>query len=57
LGQAIARGQWIGLLGVAILFGAFWRKARVEERWIREQFGSAYEDYSRRVRAIIPFIL
>ena len=57
LGQAIARGQWIGLLGVAILLGAFWRKARVEERWIREQFGSAYENYSRQVRAIIPFVL
>jgi protein-S-isoprenylcysteine O-methyltransferase Ste14 len=57
LGQAVARGQWIDLLAVGVLLAAFWRKFRLEEIWIRGQFGSAYETYSRRVSAIIPFIL
>jgi protein-S-isoprenylcysteine O-methyltransferase Ste14 len=56
-GQAVAEGQWFGLVGVAIIFLAFWRKLRIEERWMRRQFGSAYEAYSQRVSALIPFIL
>jgi protein-S-isoprenylcysteine O-methyltransferase Ste14 len=57
LGQAVARGQWSGLIAVGILLAAFWRKSRLEEIWIRGQFGSLYEEYSRRVSALIPFIL
>ncbi|TAL70390.1 MAG: isoprenylcysteine carboxylmethyltransferase family protein, partial [Burkholderiaceae bacterium] len=34
-----------------------WRKLRLEERWMREQFGETYEAYSRRVAALIPFVL
>ncbi len=57
LGQALARGQWACLVGLGVLLVAFWRKSRLEEVWIRRQFGSAYETYSQRVRALIPFIL
>jgi protein-S-isoprenylcysteine O-methyltransferase Ste14 len=57
LGQAVARGQWTGLIAVGILLVAFWRKSRLEEIWIRDQFGSVYEAYGRRVSALIPFIL
>ena len=57
LGIALALGEWRGLLGVALAFGAFWRKLRIEERWMREQFGSAYDDYTRRVAALIPYLL
>ena len=42
---------------VALAFYAFWRKLRIEERWMREQFGAAYEEYSKRVAALIPFVL
>jgi protein-S-isoprenylcysteine O-methyltransferase Ste14 len=42
---------------VIIAFCAFWRKLRIEERWMREQFGAAYEDYRSRVAALIPLIL
>jgi protein-S-isoprenylcysteine O-methyltransferase Ste14 len=56
-GQAIARGQWVGLMAVAVLLAAFWRKSRLEEIWIQGQFGTAYENYSQRVRALIPFVL
>lgn len=57
LGIAVARGEWRGLLGVALAFGAFWRKLRIEERWMREQFGATYEDYTKRVAALIPYVL
>jgi protein-S-isoprenylcysteine O-methyltransferase Ste14 len=57
LGQAIARGEWQGLIAVALAWWAFWRKLRVEERLMREQFGPAYEAYSRRVAALVPFVL
>jgi protein-S-isoprenylcysteine O-methyltransferase Ste14 len=56
LGTAIARGEWRGLLAVALALWAFWRKSRVEERLMCEQFGAAYEEYSQRVAALIPFV-
>jgi protein-S-isoprenylcysteine O-methyltransferase Ste14 len=56
-GQAIAVGQWRGVLAVALAMFSFWRKLRIEERWMREHFGSAYDAYSQRVSALIPFIL
>ncbi len=56
-GSALARGEWRGVLAVVIVFVALWRKLRLEERWMREQFGPAYEAYSARVKALIPFIL
>jgi protein-S-isoprenylcysteine O-methyltransferase Ste14 len=56
LGQALARGEWRGLLAVALALWAFWRKSQVEERLMREQFGTAYEEYSQRVAALIPLV-
>lgn len=57
VGTALARGEWRGVLAVVIAFCALWRKLRIEEQWMRAQFGVAYEDYSRRVAALVPFIL
>ena len=56
-GQAVVDGQWFRLIAVGIIFAGFWRKLRIEERWMRQRFGSAYETYSQRVSALIPFIL
>jgi protein-S-isoprenylcysteine O-methyltransferase Ste14 len=56
-GQAVSEGQWVRLIAVGIIFAGFWRKLKIEERWMRQQFGSAYETYSQRVSALIPFIL
>ena len=56
-GTALARGEWRGVVAVALAFVAFWRKLRIEERWMREQFGEAYEEYRGRVAALIPFVL
>ena len=55
VGSAMARGEWRGLLAVLIAWTALWRKLRLEERWMAEYFGTQYEDYCRRVPALVPF--
>ena len=57
LGSTLALGDWRGVLAFALAAGALWRKLRVEERWMRQQFGDAYQVYSQRVAALIPFVL
>jgi protein-S-isoprenylcysteine O-methyltransferase Ste14 len=57
LGSALALGVWGGLVAFALGAGALWRKLRVEERWMRQQFGEAYRAYSQRVAALVPFVL
>jgi len=56
-GSAIARGEWRGLLALAIAFAALWRKLKLEEQWMIETFGDAYRRYRDEVRALIPFVL
>jgi protein-S-isoprenylcysteine O-methyltransferase Ste14 len=56
-GTAIALGEVRGVLAVAIAAASLWRKLRLEERWMIEQFGDAYERYRSRVRALVPFVL
>jgi len=57
LGSAIARGEWRGLLAVALVFGVLWRKLKLEEKWMRVQFGESYETYARRVAALLPHVI
>ncbi|MDB5801073.1 MAG: isoprenylcysteine carboxylmethyltransferase family protein [Rhodocyclales bacterium] len=57
VGSALARGEWRGVLAVFIAALALWRKLRLEERWMREQFGEQYEAYSQRVSALLPWLL
>lgn len=57
LASALALGEWRGLLAFALAGGAFWLKLRLEERWMRRQFGDAYLEYARRVAAVVPFVL
>jgi protein-S-isoprenylcysteine O-methyltransferase Ste14 len=57
LGSAIARGEWRGLIACGLVFLALWRKLRLEEKWLREQFGKPYEAYCQRVAALVPHIL
>jgi len=55
-GCALALGEWRGLIAVALVFIALARKLRLEEQWMRVQFGESYENYSQRVRALVPYI-
>jgi len=56
-GSALARGEWRGIVAIAIATAALWRKLRMEERWLTEEFGQRYADYRKQTRALIPFIL
>ena len=55
-GSALARGEVRGILAVAIVAAALWRKLRNEERWMEQRFGHVYRDYRRKVAALVPFI-
>ncbi len=56
-GCAVARGEWRGLLAVVLAFVALWRKLRLEETWMRAQFGESYDIYSWRVAALVPYVI
>ena len=54
IGTAVVSGEWHSLLAVVILAAAYWRKVRLEERHLREEFGTDYDDYRRHTWALIP---
>jgi protein-S-isoprenylcysteine O-methyltransferase Ste14 len=56
-GTAVAYGELGCLIAVPIGFLAWWLKSRVEERFLVAEFGKAYRDYQKKVRALIPFVL
>jgi protein-S-isoprenylcysteine O-methyltransferase Ste14 len=56
-GTGLALGEWRGVLAVVIALLALWRKLRIEERWMQEQFGEQYRAYKHRVAALVPFVL
>ena len=57
LGCVLAVGEWRGMVAMALAMSVFWPKLRLEEKWMREQFGESYEAYSRKVAALVPYIL
>ena len=57
VGTALVVGEWRGVLALVLVAGAFWRKLRHEEAWMRERFGAAYVDYMQRTKALIPGLL
>ncbi|MGC1461107.1 MAG: isoprenylcysteine carboxylmethyltransferase family protein [Terracidiphilus sp.] len=56
LGTAIALSQVRGLIVVALFFVAFWIKLRMEEQWMRSQFGETYAAYAHRTAALVPYL-
>jgi protein-S-isoprenylcysteine O-methyltransferase Ste14 len=59
LGMLIATGlafsHWIALLAALVIFFIGTKiRIRSEEKLLREAFGEQFEDYSRRVPAIVP---
>lgn len=58
LATSLAVSHWIGLTVGVVLFaiGTFIR-VRSEERLLREMFGSEFNAYERKVRAVIPFLI
>ena len=57
LATGLVLTQWIPLLVASLLFIAgTYIRIQSEERLLREAFGSEFEDYARRVPALIPGI-
>jgi protein-S-isoprenylcysteine O-methyltransferase Ste14 len=57
LGTAIAVSQVRGFISFALIFLALWLKLRMEEQWMRSQFGEAYVTYARQTAALVPYLL
>src|SRR5580698_8739177 len=55
LGTAIAISQVRGFI-VVVLFFVFWLKLRMEEQWMRSQFGETYAAYARQTAALVPYL-
>jgi len=56
IASAIVIGTPHAYIGAALLIVAYWVKARLEERWLREELGpEAYDAYRRRVPMLVPF--
>lgn len=56
LGTAIAVTQVRGFMVLVLVFLAFWAKLRMEEKWMRSQFGETYVDYTHHTAALVPFL-
>jgi protein-S-isoprenylcysteine O-methyltransferase Ste14 len=57
LGMAIAISQVRGFIVFVLISIAFWIKLRMEEQWMRSQFGEAYASYARETAALVPYLL
>ncbi len=57
LGTAIVHGEVRGLLALPLAAVGWTFKLRLEESFMAQQFGTAYLDYKRRVKALVPFVV
>lgn len=56
-GTAIALSQVRGVIAFVLVFLVFWAKLRIEEEWMRSQFGETYAAYARQTAALVPYLL
>lgn len=56
VGTVLASREIRGLIALVLLSAALLMKARMEERFMVEQFGAEYREYSQDVKALIPFV-
>lgn len=57
LGTALVQGQLRSLLALPLAALGWTLKLRLEESFMSQQFGNAYLDYKRRVKALVPFVV
>ncbi len=56
VGMAIAISPVRGVIVVALIFPVFWAKLRMEEEWMRSQFGETYATYAHQTAALVPHL-
>jgi protein-S-isoprenylcysteine O-methyltransferase Ste14 len=57
LGSAMAYGHLFGVLILAVFILGFCAKAMLEESILKRSIGRTYEEYRRKTKAFIPFII
>jgi protein-S-isoprenylcysteine O-methyltransferase Ste14 len=57
LGTALVQGEFRSLLALPVAALGWVLKSRHEEFFMAQQFGNAYLDYKRRVKALVPFVV
>jgi protein-S-isoprenylcysteine O-methyltransferase Ste14 len=56
LGTAIALSEVRGFIGFVLIFLVLWAKLRMEEQWMRSQFGKTYATYAHQTAALVPYL-
>ena len=56
LGTAIALSQVRGVIGFVLIFFVLWAKLRIEEEWMRSQFGETYATYADQTAMLVPYL-
>jgi protein-S-isoprenylcysteine O-methyltransferase Ste14 len=56
-GNGLIVGDYRAILAVLIVFISFWRKLRLEEKWLEEYFGTPYDRYMQHTKALLPGLL
>lgn len=54
---AALKGSAAAFAGASVMTLSWYVKARLEERFLRQEMGAAYDAYASRTRMLIPFIL
>jgi protein-S-isoprenylcysteine O-methyltransferase Ste14 len=54
IGSALAIGRWRCVVGVCVVVGGFWIKAKREEAMLGRKFGSDFEEHRRRTGFLLP---
>ncbi|UVK52023.1 isoprenylcysteine carboxylmethyltransferase family protein [Mesorhizobium sp. AR02] len=55
LATMAAKGTVWGIAGAILLIIGIVMKARLEERFLRSELGTAYDNYARRIPMLVPF--
>jgi protein-S-isoprenylcysteine O-methyltransferase Ste14 len=56
LGTAVALSQVRGIIVFVLIFLKLWFKLRMEEQWMRSQFGETYATYAHHTAALVPYL-
>jgi protein-S-isoprenylcysteine O-methyltransferase Ste14 len=57
LATAAERGSALAVLGAVLFCAGYWMKARLEERFLRQELGAdAYDRYATRTAMLVPFL-
>ena len=57
VGTALAIAEWRALIAVALVWIAFYTKARVEEKMLAQEFGAAFAEHRRRTGFFLPRLI